>query len=91
MIDASQAQIAKNLWDQSRAAAVQAHESWALVMKSQKGMLDAMRGAGAPFAAAADQYDKLLDFQAQQYKAAMDFMDKLAAEYQQMVAGGKKK
>ena len=86
MIDQAQIDVAKTLWAQSRAAAQQAHEAWGMVMKSQKTMLESMRGAGAPFALAADQYEKLLEFQAQQYKAALEYMDKMSADYQQKVS-----
>jgi hypothetical protein len=86
MIDQAQIELTKNLWEQSKAAAQQAHEAWGMVMKSQKAVLDSMRGAGLPFALAADQYEKLIDFQAQQYKAALDYMDKMSADYQQQLA-----
>jgi hypothetical protein len=81
MIDKAQIELAKNLWQQSRNAAVQAHEAWGLVIKSQKTLMDSMRGAGAPFALAADQFDKLIQFHSEQYKAALEFMDKMTAEY----------
>jgi hypothetical protein len=81
-----QVELARTLWEQSKAAAVQAHDAWDLVMKSQKTMLDSMRNAGAPFAQAADQFDKLMQFHEAQYKAAMDFMDKMSAEYQKLLS-----
>lgn len=90
MIDKAQTEMAKTLWEQSKAAAVQAHQAWDMVMKSQKTMIDSMRGAGAPFAQAADQFDKLMDFHAEQYKAAIAYMDKMSDEYQKMLAPKKK-
>jgi hypothetical protein len=90
MIEKAQAELAKTLWEQSRTAALRAHEAWGLVLKSQKSLMDSMRGAGAPFALAADQYDKLMEFHSQQYKAALDYMDKMSAEYQQMLSRPKK-
>lgn len=90
MIDKAQTDMAKTLWEQSKAAAVQAHQAWDMVMKSQKTMIDSMRGAGAPFAQAADQFDKLMDFHAEQYKAAIAYMDKMSDEYQKMLAPKKK-
>ena len=86
MTDQAQVELARNIWEQSKAAAVQAHDAWAMVMKSQKTMLDSMRSAGAPFALAADHFDKLMEFHSAQYKAAMDYMDKMSAEYQKLLA-----
>jgi hypothetical protein len=91
MIDKAQSELAKNLLEQSRAAALQAHQAWDLVMKSQKTMMDSMRNLGAPFAMAADQYDKLMEFHAQQYKAAQDYMDKMSEDYRKMMEQPKKK
>jgi hypothetical protein len=91
MIDKAQAEMAKNLWEQSKAAAQQAHQAWDLVMQSQKNLMNAMRGAGAPFALAADQFDKLMQFHAEQYKAALAYMDKMSAEYQKLLAQQQKK
>lgn len=85
MIDQGQIQLAKTLWEQSRTAAAQAHEAWGLVMQSQKTLMDSMRGVGMPFAVAADQYDKLMEFHASQYKAALEYMDKMSFEYQQIL------
>ena len=85
MIDQTQANVARTLWEQSRMAALQAHQAWDLVMKSQKTMLDSMRNAGAPFAQAADHFDKLMEFHAAQYKAAVEYMDKMSAEYQKLL------
>jgi hypothetical protein len=85
MIDQAQVELARTLWEQSKAAAVQAHEAWNLVMKSQKTMFDSMRSAGAPFSAAADQFDKLMEFHSAQYKAAIEFMDKMSSEYQKLL------
>lgn len=90
MIDQSQIELTKSFWEQSKAAAQQAHEAWGMVMKSQKAILDSMRGAGMPFALAADQYEKLIEFQAQQYKAALDYMEKMSADYQQQLTKHKK-
>ena len=86
MIDHTQVELARTLWEQSKAAAVQAHEAWNLVMRSQKTMYDSMRTAGPPFSAAADQFDKLMEFHSAQYKAALEFMDKMSAEYQKLLA-----
>ena len=90
MIDKAQTEMAKTLWEQSKAAAVQAHQAWDLVMKSQKTMMDSMRGAGAPFGLAADQFDKLMNFHSEQYKAALEFMEKMSTEYQKLLAQQKK-
>lgn len=84
-MDQTQAELARNLWEQSKAAAAQAHQAWDMVMKSQKTMLDSMRSAGMPFALVADQFDKLMEFHSAQYKAALDYMDKMSAEYQKLL------
>jgi hypothetical protein len=86
MNDQAEMELAKTLWEQSRAAAVQAHQAWDLVMKSQKTLLDSMRSAGMPFALAADQFDKLMEFHAAQYQAALEYMDKMSTEYQKLLA-----
>jgi hypothetical protein len=85
MIDQAQVELARTVWEQSKAAAVQAHDAWDLVMKSQKTMLDSMRSAGMPFTLAADQFDKLMEFHSAQYKAAIEYMDKISAEYQKLL------
>lgn len=90
MFDQAQNDLAKNLWEQSRAAARQAHDAWDMVMKSQKTLMDSMRSAGPAFALAADQYDKLMEFHSKQYKAALDHMDKMSAEYLQALGQRKK-
>ena len=89
MYDQAQVDLARNVWEQSKAAVAQGHQAWDLVMKSHKTMLDSMRAAGAPFALAADQFDKLMEFHSAQYKAALDYMDKMSAEYQKLLAQGK--
>ena len=81
MFTKDQVQLARTLWEQSRAATAQAHQAWDMVMKTQKGMLDQMRSVAPPFAAAADQFDKLMQFHEQQYKAALEQMDKMSAEF----------
>jgi short-subunit dehydrogenase len=75
---------------QSKSAAQQAYGAWEMVMKSQHAMLESMRGAGAPFQIAADQYKQLLAFQSQQYKAALEYMDKMAKDFQQQIDQRKK-
>lgn len=89
MIDQTQLEFAKNVWEQSRTAVLQAHQAWDMVMRSQKTMMDSMRNAGAPYALAADQFDKLMEFHSNQYNAALEFMDKMSAEYQRLLAQGK--
>jgi hypothetical protein len=89
MIDQTQLEFAKNVWEQSRAAVLQAHQAWDMVMRSQKTMMDSMRNAGAPYALAADQFDKLMEFHSGQYNAALEYMDKMSAEYQRLLAQSK--
>lgn len=85
-MDKAQIELAKTLWEQSRTAALQSHEAWSLVMKSQKTLMDSMRGVGIPFVLAADQFEKLMQFHAEQYKATLDHMDKMSAEYASLLA-----
>jgi hypothetical protein len=89
MADQAQVELARTVWEQSKAAALQAYQAWDMVMKSQKTMLDSMRVAGTPFALAADQFDKLLEFQSAQHKAAIDYMDKMSTEYQKLLSQSK--
>lgn len=86
MIHDAQVQLAKTLWDQARTAAMQSHQAWELIMNSQKTILESMRSSGTPFALAADQFAKLMEFQSEQYKAALEHMDKMSMEYQQLLA-----
>lgn len=90
MIEKAQLQLAKTLWEQSRTAALQAHQAWDLVMKSQKSLMDSMRSAGMPFAMAADQFDKLMEFHSQQYKAAIEHMNKVSIDYGTLLEQQKK-
>lgn len=85
MIDQTQSELAKSFLEQSRNAAQQSYGAWEMVMKSQKAMLDSMRSSGAPFALAADQYEKLIAYQSQQYKGALDYIDKMITDYQQQL------
>lgn len=88
-MDEAQLQLAKTLWEQSRTAALQAHQAWRLVMQSQKTLMHSMRSGGMPFALAADQFDKLMQFHSEQYKVALEYMDKLSVEYQKILAENK--
>lgn len=90
MIDQAQSKMAETLLEQSKMAAMQAHQAWDMVMKSQKTMMDSMRSAGAPFALAADQYEKLMQFHDQQYKAAQAYMEKMSDEFRKLLAKQKK-
>ncbi|HEX2011311.1 MAG TPA: hypothetical protein VJN44_10270 [Roseateles sp.] len=90
MIDKAQIELAKALWEQSKAAAQQAHEAWGLVMKSQKTLMDSMRGSGMPFSIAADQFEKLMQFHAEQHQAALDYVEKMSAEYGRLLDKQKK-
>ncbi len=89
MIHEAQVQLAKTLWEQARTSAMQSHQAWALVMNSQKAILESMRSSGMPFALAADQFAKLMEFQSEQYQAALEHMDKMSLEYQQHLAQSK--
>jgi hypothetical protein len=91
MMPTNQLDLAKVFWEQSRNAVTQAHQAWDMVIRSQKSLMDSMRSAGAPYAQAADQFDKMMDFHAEQYKAAMEFMDRMSAEYMQMLERQSKK
>ena len=85
MIDKAQTELAKIFWEQSRTAVTQAHQAWDLVMKSQKTLMDSMRNAGMPFALAADQFNKLIQFHLEQRKAALEYMDKMSEEYRNLL------
>jgi len=90
MMDKVQMEMAKTLWEQSRAAARQAQDAWAMVLKSQQTLLNSMRPAGAPFAMAADQFEKLVQFQAEQQQAAAAFVEKVSADYAKLLEQQKK-
>ena len=44
-----------------------------------------MRISGAPFALAADQYEKLIEYQSKQYKGALDYIDKMIMDFQKQL------
>lgn len=85
------AAIVKTFFDQAKAAVKAQHDAYQLVVRSQKTMLDSMRSMGPPFEAASTQFDKMIEFQSQQYAAAVSHMDQMFAEWQNMVAQGGKK
>jgi hypothetical protein len=60
-----------------------------MVLKSQQTLLNSMRPAGAPFAMAADQFEKLVQFQAEQQQAAA-FVEKVSADYAKLLEQQKK-
>jgi len=91
MIDKAQMDMAKGLWEQAKAAAMQGHQAWDMVLQSQKTMLNSMRGLGAPYAMAADQFEKLMQFQAEQYKATLAQMEKMSEEYAKLLEKGMKR
>ena len=91
MFDPAQGDLAKTLWEQTRAAALQAHEAWNLVMRSQKTMLDSMRNVNPAFGMAADQFDNFMEFHSTQYQAALDYMDKMSAEVGQQGTPSRRK
>ena len=84
--------IAKTFFDQAKAAVKAQHEAYRLVVNSQKTMLESMRSMGAPFEMASAQFDKMIEFEAQQHEAALKHMDQMFADWQKTVAqaGGKK-
>lgn len=85
MIQQAQVEVAKTFFEQSKKAFEQNHAAWSTVLASQKTMMDSMRGAGVPFQVAADEFQKLLDFQEQQFRATIDFITKMQADYAQLV------
>ena len=85
--------IIKTFFDQAKAAAQAQHQAYQMVVNSQKSMIDSMRSLGPQFEMASAQFDKVIEFQSQQYAAAVKHMDQMYAEWQNLVtqAGGKKK
>lgn len=84
-MDKVQMEMAKTLWEQSKASVRQAQDAWTMVLKSQQTLLNSMRPAGAPFGLAADQFEKLVQFQAEQQQAAVAFVEKMSAEYAKLL------
>lgn len=85
MIQQAQVELAKTFFEQSKKAFEQNYSGWRTVLASQKAIMESMRSAGTPFAVAADEFQKLIDFQEQQFRATVDFMTKLQADYAKMV------
>ena len=50
-----------------------------------EGRRRALEAAGTPFEVAADEFQKLIDFHEQQFRATVDFMTKLQADYAKLV------
>ncbi|OWQ85711.1 hypothetical protein CDN99_21785 [Roseateles aquatilis] len=86
MIQQAQVELAKTFFEQSKKAFEQNHAAWRTVLASQKSIMESMRAAGVPFAVAADEFQKVIDFHEQQHKAALDFMTKMQADYAKTVA-----
>lgn len=84
-MDKVQMEMAKTLWEQSKASVRQAQDAWTMVLKSQQTLLNSMRPAGVPFGMAADQFEKLVQFQAEQQQAAVAFVEKMSAEYAKLL------
>lgn len=59
-----------------------ADQSWRQVMQSQNDLIKSMCKLGMPFEHASDQFEKMMDFHKEQYEAAMQHVDKMAAELQ---------
>ncbi|MES2938372.1 MAG: hypothetical protein V4864_11865 [Pseudomonadota bacterium] len=85
--------IAETFFNQAKAAAKAQHDAYQLMVNSQKSLIDGMRSMGYPFEAASAQFGKMIEFEAQQYAAAVKHVDQMFAEWQGMVsqAGGKPK
>lgn len=97
MITKEQVEFMRTMWEQSRAAAATAHDAWWSLLQQQQAMIDNLGGNAAPFKAASDQFRKFMEAHEKQYKAAVDYMDKMSAEYEKALAqyqgasGSKKK
>ncbi|WP_067064146.1 hypothetical protein [Roseateles chitosanitabidus] len=85
MIQQAQVELAKTFFEQSKQAFEHNYSAWRTVLASQKSIMDSMRTAGAPFAVAADEFQKLIDFHEQQFRASYDFMTKMQADYAKLV------
>lgn len=85
MLTEFQIAIARTFMEQARAAALQAHESWRMVLESQKGIRDSLKSAGIPIAEAMAPFDQLLEMQSAQYKNALDQMEKMTNAYTEML------
>lgn len=85
MIQQAQVELAKTFFEQSKKAFEQNYAGWSTVLASQKAIMDSMRTAGTPFELAADEFQKLIDFQEQQFRATVDFMTKMQADYAKVV------
>ena len=85
MIQQAQVELAKTFFEQSRKAFEQNYSAWSTVLASQKSIMESMRSAGMPFEVAADEFQKLMDFHEQQFRATLDFMTKLQADYARLV------
>ena len=85
MIQQAQVELAKTFFEQSKKAFEQNYAAWSTVLASQKAIMESMRTAGTPFEVAADEFQKLIDFHEQQFRATVDFMSKLQADYAKLV------
>jgi hypothetical protein len=90
MITKEQIELAKTLWEQARESALYAHESWRLLMESQKVLLDSYRAAGFPLSEATKQFEKFMADHSERYKAALEHMDKMSNAYGEILEQFKK-
>ncbi len=90
MIRKEEIHAAKKLWEQARASAALAHESYALLVKSHRTLLHSYRTAGFPFNQAAQQFESLIEEYAARYKLALEHMDAMAEEHRKLLEEFKK-
>lgn len=90
MITKEQIEQTKTLWEQARESALRAHESWSLLMQSQKPLLDSYRAAGFPHSEATIQIEKFIEEHSEQYKAALEHLDKMSRTYGEILEQFKK-
>ncbi len=81
MITSQQLEIYKTLWKQSSMAAQHAHDGWFHLLQSQKNLIDGMCKQGIPLQVASAQFGKFMETHQQQHSAALEHMEKMAAEY----------
>lgn len=83
MSEEAQVNTARTFWEESRDTTRQACDVWWLAAMSQ--IFAPTKNEGMPFTLAFPQFDKLSEFYLQQQKAAIDYMEKISAEYKKLI------
>ncbi len=91
MVTKEQIEMAKLSCDWARQSAALANQYWALVLQSQKSIVNNMRQNGFPMPDMAKQFETLLEDHGEKYKKALETLDNSAKLYCELLDDLKKR